>query len=139
MNHDLEPGRQTNHQPTTSTYLAGFGLSLILTLSAFFFVWLYIASDNQFFTTSQLLIWITVLAIIQLIVQLVFFLHLGRESGPRWNLNVLFFAAIVVVILVFGSLWIMNNLNRDQEDNQDPQTIEAEIIEDEGIRRQKSD
>jgi cytochrome o ubiquinol oxidase operon protein cyoD len=51
------------------------------------------------------------LAIIQLFVQLFFFLHLGEESKPRWNLMVLLFAAMVVIIVVFGSLWIMNNLN----------------------------
>ena len=51
------------------------------------------------------------LAVAQLMVQLVFFLHLGTESKPRWNLTVVLFALMVVVILVFGSLWIMKNIN----------------------------
>jgi cytochrome o ubiquinol oxidase operon protein cyoD len=50
----------------------------------------------------------------------VFFLHLGRESKPRWNLNALLFAVLVVVIIVFGSLWIMHNLNYHM---QNPQQI----------------
>ena len=51
------------------------------------------------------------LAVVQLVVQLVFFLHLGRERQPRWNLLAFAFMAIVLLILVLGSLWIMNNLN----------------------------
>jgi len=52
-----------------------------------------------------------VLATIQLFVQLIFFLHLDREPKPFWNLQVLMFAAGVIVIIVVGSIWIMNNLN----------------------------
>jgi cytochrome o ubiquinol oxidase subunit IV len=41
----------------------------------------------------------------------VFFLHLGRETRPRWKLAVFLFMLGVILILVFGSLWIMTNLN----------------------------
>jgi cytochrome o ubiquinol oxidase operon protein cyoD len=51
------------------------------------------------------------LALTQLFVQLLFFLHLDRESKPFWNLQVAILAAGVVLILVIGSIWIMNNLN----------------------------
>jgi cytochrome o ubiquinol oxidase operon protein cyoD len=51
------------------------------------------------------------LALVQAAVQFLFFLHLGREFKPRWNLLVFSFMALVLLILVFGSLWIMYNLD----------------------------
>jgi heme/copper-type cytochrome/quinol oxidase subunit 4 len=73
------------------------------------------------------------LAIAQLITQLLFFLHLEKEPKPRWNLLVLSFAVTVAVILVFGSLWIMQNLNYRHGGHNGSQYSEAEIIEDEGF------
>ena len=90
---------------SVTTYAIGFLASLILTLTSFFLV------TNHTFNTQTLTISIFVLAITQLLFQLIFFLHLGRERSPRWNLLVLSFAAIVLLILVIGSIWIMNHLN----------------------------
>jgi cytochrome o ubiquinol oxidase operon protein cyoD len=95
-------------------YVAGFGLSLLLTLVAFFLV-AHRNSKPDVFTHRFLMVSIVALAIVQLFVQLLFFLHLDRESKPRWNLLVAGFAAMVVLILVAGSLWIMNNLNYHHE------------------------
>jgi len=120
-------------RPTTSTYITGFIFSLALTLTAFTLVWRYVESDRQIFTENFLLIWVAVLAITQLLIQLVFFLHLNRESKPRWNLSVLSFAAVVVVILVFGSLWIMMNLRYHEGESMNPEQTETHIIQDEGF------
>ncbi|HUS26353.1 MAG TPA: cytochrome o ubiquinol oxidase subunit IV [Nevskiaceae bacterium] len=87
------------------SYTAGFGLSIILTLEAYF------AVINEVFRGNGLVTLIATLAIVQLVVQLVFFLHLGRESKPRWNLTVFAFMLLVIGIVVIGSLWIMHNLN----------------------------
>lgn len=51
------------------------------------------------------------LAAAQMVIQLVFFLHLGNESSPKWNLAAFAFMLLMLGILVIGSLWIMNNLN----------------------------
>ncbi len=51
------------------------------------------------------------LAIVQFFVQLFFFLHLGHESKPRWRILIFSFMLLVVVIVVFGSIWIMQNLD----------------------------
>jgi cytochrome o ubiquinol oxidase operon protein cyoD len=93
------------------SYAAGFALSLMLTLTAYLLVERHVSTHHEAITHSVLTFMIVGLALIQLLVQLVFFLHLDRESKPRWNLTVLLFAATVVIIVVFGSLWIMNNLN----------------------------
>src|SRR4051812_21204786 len=96
---------------TYRNYLAGFGLSLLLTLLTYLIVWWHVRDRHVVFTHLFLTIAILALAITQLLVQLIYFLHLGRESKPYWNLTVLIFAAGTVFILVAGSIWIMENLN----------------------------
>jgi cytochrome o ubiquinol oxidase operon protein cyoD len=96
------------------SYVTGFGLSLLLTLTAYLLVHRHVSSYHTAISHEVLKVMITGLALTQLLVQLVFFLHLDKESKPRWNLTVLFFAATVVVIVVFGSVWIMHNLNYHQ-------------------------
>jgi len=48
---------------------------------------------------------------LQVIFQLIFFLHLGLESKPRWNLALFFFTLLLILIVVLGTLWIMHNLD----------------------------
>lgn len=93
------------HSGSMKSYVIGFVLSIVLTLAA------YVAVVAELFDKSTVVTFIIVLAIAQLLVQLLFFLHLGRESKPRLNLTAFLFMLLVVVILVFGSLWIMNNLD----------------------------
>lgn len=123
--------KQTNKQSiTTASYITGFILSLGLTLTAYAFVTQHINSYRQQFSTNMIVALIIALAMSQLIVQLVFFLHIGKEDKPRWNIVALLFAVMVVVILVFGSLWIMNNLSNHYTE---PETIDNHIIDDEGF------
>lgn len=83
----------------------GFVLALSLTIVA------YLVVVNHWLQTMWMVIAIVVLAVVQLLVQLVFFLHLGREKKPRWNLAAFFFMLIFLFIVVAGSVWIMYNLN----------------------------
>ena len=115
-----------NKQESIRPYLLGFVLSVGLTLAAYGFV------NGRWLVGWTAVLAIVVLAIAQLMVQLIYFLHLGRESKPRWNLMVLSFAAIVVLIVVFGSLWIMNNLNYHMMSSAE---TDKNIMEDEGIRK----
>jgi len=107
---------------SVKTYATGFAFSIILTLAA------YLLVVKNVFNGWGLIFALAALAVTQLLVQLVFFLHVGRESKPRWNLTVMAFAAMVVVILVFGSLWIMKNLQYNHA--KIPST--EQIIKDEG-------
>ena len=88
-----------------ASYVYGFGLSIFFTLLAYLLVTHHAASRD---TLVGLVI---AFAFCQFIVQLLCFLHLGQETRPRWKLAVFFFMIGVVLILVFGSLWIINNLN----------------------------
>src|SRR6266511_856026 len=106
--------------PTFRTYITGFILSIALTLAAYF------AVVNN---VSNTLLIILIFAIIQLFVQLIFFLHLNQCSDRGWNFTVLFSTFSVILILVVGSLWIMNHLNYSHMPS------EKEIIQSEGIHK----
>lgn len=114
----------------TSSYVAGFVLSLLLTLVAYTVTARYSGTGHSGVLSRQFFInAVIALAVVQLLVQMVFFLHLDRESKPRWNLLIASFAAIVVLILVAGSLWIMNNLNYHTQ----AVPSDKSIIKDEGL------
>ena len=91
-----------------TSYIAGFILSIALTLAAFFVV---LRSGSFHLSANGVFAAILVLAVVQLIVQLLFFLHLGsgKERGSRF----LIFAGTLglVLIIVIGPIWIMNHLN----------------------------
>jgi cytochrome o ubiquinol oxidase operon protein cyoD len=93
------------------SYQVGFFFSIILTLIAFLLVYLHINSDHAMFSHQFLTVAIFDLAVVQLIVQAVFFLHLNTHSSARWNMIVFLFTGLVVFTVVAGSLWIMQNLN----------------------------
>jgi cytochrome o ubiquinol oxidase operon protein cyoD len=93
------------------TYVMGFILSVVLTLIAFGLVNTHVAHHHEFPSDKFMTVSLLALALIQLFVQMVFFLHIRRGSRPRWNAWAFAFAAVVVAILVIGSLWIMSNLN----------------------------
>jgi len=114
---------------TYRSYVTGFIASLILTLSAFYVVWQHISNHHQAFSNSFLIVVIIGLALIQLFVQLTFFLHLGRDRKSRWNLIIFLFMVMVVVMVVGGSLWIMRNLDYHMK----PHDAETYIIKDEGL------
>lgn len=89
---------------TYRSYITGFLLSIVITLAAFYIV------GYEVFSTANTYIAVAILAVIQLYVQLVFFLHLSTHSKARWNLVSFAFTVIIVAILVIGTLWIMYNL-----------------------------
>ncbi|MCD6055777.1 MAG: cytochrome o ubiquinol oxidase subunit [Gammaproteobacteria bacterium] len=89
---------------TYKTYIIGFILSVALTLIAFGITGFHLFSPQGSFIA------IASLALVQLFIQLVYFLHLNFHSKSRWNLIAFAFTAIVVLILVAGTLWIMYNL-----------------------------
>jgi cytochrome o ubiquinol oxidase operon protein cyoD len=90
-----------------ASYIGGFGLSVLLTGGAFSLVWLKPFSARLIFES------IVALALVQMFVHLTLFLHLNRSSTQRWDVVVLAFAALIIVILISGSLWIMTNANNN--------------------------
>lgn len=90
---------------TLKTYIIGLTTCILLTLLSYFLVVKDILSGNL------LRISLVVLGLIQTWVQLVLFLHLGKESKSRANLLVFLFMLLILVTIVFGSLWIMYSLD----------------------------
>ena len=92
-------------------YIIGFVLSIVLTLVAFYIVNAHVNSHHLAFSHEFIIVAILCLAIAQLFVQLFFFLHMGKEKGPKWNLAVFIAFISVILLIVIASLWIMYHLN----------------------------
>jgi cytochrome o ubiquinol oxidase subunit IV len=127
MNQLDEELKANDLQRQVMTYVVGFMLSAALTLAAYSLV------TGELLNGWSLTYSLVGLALAQTLVQLLFFLHLRQEREPRWRLLVFDFMLFIVVILVFGTLWIMNNLNSHM---MTPQQTDTYIMEDEGIKRQ---
>lgn len=110
-------------------YVVGFVASTVLTLTAYTLV------VTTAFSGWTLFYVIIALAVIQLLVQVIYFLHLGREEKPRWKLITFLFSVMVVFIVVVGSLWIMNNLDYRHGHSNEPAQTDEYIIQDEGIKQ----
>lgn len=87
------------------SYLIGFILSIILTVIPFVIV----MNDSAPHTTNLAVVVGT--SVIQVLVHLIYFLHMNTSSEERWNLVALLFTVMVIGIVVVGSLWVMYNLN----------------------------
>ncbi|MEO7116982.1 MAG: cytochrome o ubiquinol oxidase subunit IV [Caldimonas sp.] len=88
-------------------YLIGLALATGLTIVSF-----YIASSTLVWTPS-IPIALSVLAIAQMGVHLVFFLHMTSGPDNVNNLLALAFGLLIVMLVVFGSLWIMGHMNHN--------------------------
>lgn len=88
-------------------YLRGLLLSIVLTAIPFGIV----MSGSAGETLSMAVILIC--AVAQVMVQLVFFLHMNGSSEQLWNTSSAVFVIILVAILIVGSIWIMQHLNHN--------------------------
>lgn len=110
---------ETAHLSLTK-YIGGFAASLALTLTAY-----WLATHGRA-DKNTLVAVLAGLAIVQFMVQMVFFLHVGEERRPRWKLMIMWLMLIVVLILVGGSIWIMNNLNYRMTPQQQEQYMRSQ-------------
>jgi cytochrome o ubiquinol oxidase subunit IV len=86
-------------------YVTGFVLYLILTAIPLGLVMIGSAPESVAIAA------IFIAAAMQIRVHLRYFLHMDRSSAQRWNLMTLLFTAMVMVIFIGGSLWIMLDLH----------------------------
>ncbi len=94
------------------SYLIGFILSLALTLAAYVVVQIHVASEHSIISHAVLIPTIFALAFVQLAVQPFYFLHLSFTAGAgRWKAAMFVSTFALVLLVVVGSLWIMNHLN----------------------------
>lgn len=114
-----------NSHGSLTSYVTGFVLSIAFTLLA------YSVVVNHWLSGTAAIAVVVIVAIAQLLVQLFFFLHLGQGKNAHWNVLLLSFALIVIIIVVFGSIWIMNHLNY----NMTPSQVNTYVQQDEGIQK----
>jgi cytochrome o ubiquinol oxidase operon protein cyoD len=99
------PGVHVQTQGSRRTYLIGLAYAVVLTLASFW------AASTDMVYAPGVPILLGVLAIAQMGVHLVFFLHISSAPDQTNNVLALAFGVFVVALIVFGSLIIMGNLN----------------------------
>ena len=91
---------------TVRDYVVGFVLSVILTAIPF---WIVMAKVIPSSTVTAVVI--LGFAAVQIVVHMVYFLHMNTRSEGGWNMLALIFTGVIVVIVLAGSLWVMFHLN----------------------------
>ncbi|MBP2308138.1 cytochrome o ubiquinol oxidase subunit IV [Azospirillum melinis] len=98
-------GHPAGAHGTFGSYMIGFVLSVILTVIPF---WLVMNGTLDTTTTTVVIL---ALAVVQIIVHMVYFLHMNGRVEGGWSMLAMIFTIIVVVIMFAGSLWVMYHLN----------------------------
>ena len=91
---------------TLKGYVTGFVLAVILTAIPFWLV-----MGNVFDKSSTTALVILGFAAVQIVVHMIYFLHMNTKSEGGWTLLALIFTIVLVVITLAGSLWVMYHLN----------------------------
>ena len=87
-------------------YLWGFGLSVVLTAMAF-----YLVMSGALESRALTAFLVMGFAVAQIVVHMIFFLHMNPHSEQGWTLLALLFTLVLVAITLAGSLWVMYHLN----------------------------
>jgi cytochrome o ubiquinol oxidase subunit IV len=104
--------------PSLQTYIAGYALSLLMTLAIFGVTYIHLKSDHHLISHPVIHAAIAILAVLQLIVQTIFFLHLSLRKEDRSRLMTYVFTVYTVAFIGIGSIWILNNLNNNMSPQQ---------------------
>ncbi|KQM84970.1 hypothetical protein ASE67_14880 [Sphingomonas sp. Leaf23] len=87
-------------------YVIGFLLSVLLTAIPFALV-----MTNAFADTRITAGIVMICAVVQIVVHMIYFLHMNTKSESGWTLMALIFTVVLVVIVLSGSLWVMYHMN----------------------------
>jgi cytochrome o ubiquinol oxidase operon protein cyoD len=93
---------------TLKGYTIGFVLSVILTVIPF---WLVMGKVFESSSTTALVI--LGFAAVQIVVHMIYFLHMNTKVEGGWSMLALIFTLVLVVITLAGSLWVMYHLNHN--------------------------
>ena len=107
------PGEHHDHNDgaahsSLKGYAIGFILSVILTAIPFWLV-----MGKVFDKSSTTAIVVLAFAAVQIVVHMVYFLHMNTKSEGGWSMLALIFTVVLVVIMLSGSLWVMYHLNHN--------------------------
>jgi cytochrome o ubiquinol oxidase operon protein cyoD len=88
------------------TYAIGFVLSVILTAIPF-----YLVMNRTLANSSTTAFVILAFAAVQMVVHMVYFLHMNTRVEGGWSMLALVFTLVLVIITLSGSIWVMYHLN----------------------------
>jgi cytochrome o ubiquinol oxidase operon protein cyoD len=114
-NHHEEDG---GYHATYKGYLIGFVLSVILTAIPF---WLVM---DKVLPSPRLTGFVVLgFAAVQMVIHMVYFLHLNTKVEGGWSMLALVFTVALVVIMLSGSIWVLYHLNTNMMPSVDPQVM----------------
>ncbi|MBS0218356.1 MAG: cytochrome o ubiquinol oxidase subunit IV [Proteobacteria bacterium] len=93
-------------QATVRGYVTGFILSVILTAIPFWLIMGKVIANPG--TAAAVIL---AFAAVQILVHMVYFLHMNTKSEGGWNMLALIFTLVLVVITLAGSMWVMHHMN----------------------------
>ncbi len=96
--------RSEMHRRERRRYVIGYGGSLFLTIAVFTVAYVFGIETKGVYLTIGLL------GLAQLVLQLVYFLHIDRRRSSREDLDLVLFSTLVLLIIIVGTVWIMGNL-----------------------------
>jgi cytochrome o ubiquinol oxidase operon protein cyoD len=88
-------------------YVTGFVLAIVLTIASF-----WVTGTNLIYGPA-LAVALLVLAVAQMGIHLVFFLHITTDPDNTNNVLALAFGVLIVCLVVFGSIWVMIHMNQN--------------------------
>ena len=107
--HDMTPGvadiAEFSPREAIYEYVLGLALAVLLTVTSF------VVAGTHLIYEPGIPIGLVVLAIAQMGVHLVFFLHITTSPDNTNNVLALAFGVLIVLLIVIGSIWIMSHLN----------------------------
>ncbi|MCG2583575.1 cytochrome o ubiquinol oxidase subunit IV [Massilia sp. TS11] len=107
--HGHEHGHADSHDHGSfKSYIIGFVLSVILTAIPFWLVMAKVIPSSG--ATAAILLGF---AAVQIVVHMVYFLHMNSRAEGGWNLLALLFTIMLVVIVLTGSIWVMYHLQHN--------------------------
>jgi cytochrome o ubiquinol oxidase operon protein cyoD len=102
---NVAPGQPHDVLSETQSYVVGLGFALILTGVSF-----WVASTSSLWGPG-VAVGLVVLAIAQMGVHLVFFLHITSGPDNTNNVLALAFGVLIVFLVMIGTIWIMGHMD----------------------------
>ena len=104
--HDDGHHGDDGYHATVKGYVQGFLLSVVLTAIPFWLVMAKVLPTPG--TTAAVIL---LFAAVQIVVHMVYFLHMNSKVEGGWSLLALIFTGAVLAIMLSGSIWVMYHLN----------------------------
>ncbi|WP_426112846.1 cytochrome o ubiquinol oxidase subunit IV [Massilia sp. PWRC2] len=93
---------------TLNGYITGFVLAVILTAIPFYLVMAGVIKNS-----STLGLVLLGLAAVQIVVHMIYFLHMNSKVEQGWSMLAMLFTVMLVGIMLSGSIWVMHNMNQN--------------------------